>query len=360
MLCRESRLGAGSNPILWQLFDALSRRFAPRQGRKFWPTLKGRFQLSLTLWLFCLVMFFSLFVSIFHFWCLGTGDSCTPRMWNCIALCSDTASARPRGCFRSCAEWRGGFDLCSTRAAGEVMKTPNLAWWKWSHFGCLFMLILVRFLIGSRNLFELRSNFSRSCFDWAYEEFQSTRGWCRDCWCCCGPGWPGDEPKPLDGLLLVVSKLKRVSKLWRPCAMPPHCWSRRQCRCCNRYARVFCQELIIDIDVVCLCAMIFHLFEFSLCFGGTGQSFCLWCRKKAKQPKPASHFSRQAAIWTNFSDCSKGVLQILNCGRRPNSFLYVHERLRQDKVLRNVWRHRRNVNPLRQEWCSRLRHSSCP
>ena len=124
MLCRESRLGAGSNPILWQLFDALSRRFAPRQGRKFWPTLKGRFQLSLTLWLFCLVMFFSLFVSIFHFWCLGTGDSCTPRMWNCIALCSDTASARPRGCFRSCAEWRGGFDLCSTRAAGEVMKTP--------------------------------------------------------------------------------------------------------------------------------------------------------------------------------------------------------------------------------------------
>ena len=35
MLCRESRLGAGSNPILWQLFDALSRRFAPRQGRKF-------------------------------------------------------------------------------------------------------------------------------------------------------------------------------------------------------------------------------------------------------------------------------------------------------------------------------------
>lgn len=36
------------------------------------------------------------------------------------------------------------------------------------------MLILVRFLKGSRNLFKLRSNFSRSCFDWAYEEFQST------------------------------------------------------------------------------------------------------------------------------------------------------------------------------------------
>ena len=32
------------------------------------------------------------------------------------------------------------------------------------------MLILVRFLKGSRNLFKLRSNFSRSYFDWAYEE----------------------------------------------------------------------------------------------------------------------------------------------------------------------------------------------
>ena len=58
MLCRESRLGAGSNPILWQLFDALSRRFAPRQGRKFWHTLKGRFQFSLIV--FFIFIFFSI------------------------------------------------------------------------------------------------------------------------------------------------------------------------------------------------------------------------------------------------------------------------------------------------------------
>ena len=47
------------------------------------------------------------------------------------------------------------------------------------HFGCLFMLILVRFLKGSRNLFKLRSNFSRSCFfffgqEYTKSEFQST------------------------------------------------------------------------------------------------------------------------------------------------------------------------------------------
>lgn len=33
MLCRESWLGVGGGAVFWQLFDALSRRFAPRQGK---------------------------------------------------------------------------------------------------------------------------------------------------------------------------------------------------------------------------------------------------------------------------------------------------------------------------------------
>ena len=90
--------------------------------------------------------------------------------------------------------------------------------------------------------------------------------------------WPRlarSEPKPLDGLLLVVFQAETGFQTLEAMRHAATLLKQAPMSFMQQMCQGFCQELIIDIDVVCLCAMIFHLFEFSLCFGGTGQSFCL-------------------------------------------------------------------------------------